>query len=87
MPCWKKTGALARRSDACRAEIEAIRKAKTDSTGKIAEKEAAIRQATEQRLGRQQAETEALARARTAADSREEMSREMARLAERKSCR
>ena len=37
--------ALARRSDACRAEIEAIRKAKTDSTGKIAEKEAAIRQA------------------------------------------
>ena len=76
--------ALARRSDACRAEIEAIRKAKTDSTGKIAEKEAAIRQATEQRLGRQQAETEALARGRAAADSREEMSREMARLAERK---
>ena len=76
--------ALVRRSDACRAEIEAIRKAKTDSTGKIAEKEAAIRQATEQRLGRQQAETEALARGRAAADSREEMSREMARLAERK---
>ena len=76
--------ALARRSDACRAEIEAIRKAKTDSTGKIAEKEAAIRKATEQRLGRQQAETEALARGRAAADSREEMSREMARLAERK---
>ena len=76
--------ALARRSDACRAEIEAIRKAKTDSTGMIAEKEAAIRQATEQRLGRQQAETEALARGRAAADSREEMSREMARLAERK---
>ncbi len=40
--------------------------------------------ATEQRLARQQAETEALARARTAADSREEMGREMARLAERK---
>ena len=79
--------ALARRSDACRAEIEAIRKAKTDSTGKIAEKEAAIRKATEQRLGRQQAETEALARGRAAADSREEMSREMARLAERKAAK
>ena len=62
--------ALAARSDACRAEIEA--------------KEAEIRKATEQRLSCQQAETEALARARTAADSREEMGREMARLAERK---
>ncbi len=76
--------ALAARSDACRAEIEAIRKAKTDSRGEIEAKEAEIRKATEQRLSRQQAETEALARARTAADSREEMGREMARLAERK---
>ena len=41
-------------------------------------------QENQQRLARQQAETETLARARTAADSREEMSREMARLAERK---
>ena len=62
--------ALAARSDACRAEIGA--------------KEAEIRKATEPRLSCQQAETEALARARTAADSREEMGREMARLAERK---
>ena len=76
--------ALAARSDACRAEIEAIRKAKTDSREEIEAKEAEIRKATEQRLSRQQAETEALARARTAADSREEMGREMARLAERK---
>ena len=76
--------ALAARSDACRAEIEAIRKAKTDSRAEIGAKEAEIRKATEQRLSCQQAETEALARARTAADSREEMGREMARLAERK---
>ena len=76
--------ALAARSDACRAEIEAIRKAKTDSWAEIEAKEAEIRKATEQRLSCQQAETEALARARTAADSREEMGREMARLAERK---
>ena len=76
--------ALAARSDACRAEIEAIRKARTDSRAEIEAKEAKIRKATEQRLSRQQAETEALARARTAADSREEMGREMARLAERK---
>ncbi|MGY6263235.1 chromosome segregation protein SMC [Faecalibacterium duncaniae] len=76
--------ALAARSDACRAEIEAIRKAKTDSRTEIEAKEAEIRKATEQRLSCQQAETEALARARTAADSREEMGREMARLAERK---
>ena len=76
--------ALAARSDACRAEIEAIRKAKTDSRAEIEAKEAEIRKATEQRLSCQQTETEALARARTAADSREEMGREMARLAERK---
>ena len=76
--------ALAARSDACRAEIEAIRKAKTDSQAEIEAKEVEIRKATEQRLSCQQAETEALARARTAADSREEMGREMARLAERK---
>jgi chromosome segregation protein len=76
--------ALAARSDACRAEIEAIRKAKTDSRAEIEAKETEIRKATEQRLSCQQAETEALARARTAADSREEMGREMARLAERK---
>ena len=76
--------ALAARSGACRAEIEAIRKARTDSRAEIGAKEAEIRKATEQRLSCQQAETEALARARTAADSREEMGREMARLAERK---
>ena len=76
--------ALAARSDACRAEIEAIRKARTDSRAEIEAKEAEIRKATEQRLSCQQAETEALARARTAADSGEEMGREMARLAERK---
>ena len=76
--------ALAARSESCRAEIEAIRKAKSESTGKIAEKEAAIRKATEERLLHQKNETEALAKARTAADDREEMGREMARLAERK---
>ena len=76
--------ALAQRSEDCRAEMEAIRKAKTDSAGVIAAKEAAIREATQQRLGRQQAETEALAKSRAAAESREELGREMARLAERK---
>ena len=76
--------ALAQRSEGCRAEIEAIRQAKTDSQAEIAEKEKAIQEATQQRLARQQAETETLARARTSADSREEMGREMARLAERK---
>ena len=76
--------ALAKRSDDCRAEMKAIRKAKTDSAGEIAEKEAAIRTATEERLNRQQAETEALAKSRAAAESREELGREMARLAERK---
>ena len=76
--------ALAQRSEDCRAEMEAIRKAKTDSAGVIAAKEAAIREATQQRLGRQQAETEALAKSRAAAENREELGREMARLAERK---
>ena len=76
--------ALAARSDACRAEIAAIRQAKADSADTITQKEEEIRHATQERLGCQQAETEALAKARTAADDREEMSREMARLAERK---
>ena len=76
--------ALAKRSEDCRAEMEAIRKAKTDSAGVIAAKETAIREATRQRLGRQQAETEALAKSRAAAENREELGREMARLAERK---
>ena len=67
------------------AEIAAaIRKAKTDSQTTITQKEQAIREATEKRLACQQKETEALAKARTASDSREEMGREMARLAERK---
>ncbi len=76
--------ALSERSEACRAEIEAIRKTKTDSRAGIEAKEAEIRKATEQRLACQQAETQALARAREASDHREEMGREMARLAERK---
>ena len=76
--------ALAQRTEACRTEIAAIRQAKTDSQTEITRKEAEIRQATGQRLERQQAETAALARARTASDSREEMGREMSRLAERK---
>ena len=76
--------ALSERSETCRAEIEAIRKAKTDSRAGIEAKEAEIRKATEQRLACQQAETQALARAREASDHREEMGREMARLAERK---
>ena len=76
--------ALAARSEACRTEIAAIRKAKTDSQTTITQKEQAIREATEKRLTCQQKETEALAKARTASDSREEMGREMARLAERK---
>ena len=76
--------ALAQRSESCRAEIAAIRQAKSDSQTEITQKEKAIREATEQRLGRQQAETAALGRARTSSDSREEMGREMARLAERK---
>ena len=77
-------GALAQRSESCRAEIAAIRQAKSDSQTEITQKEKAIREATEQRLERQQAETVALGRARTSSDSREEMGREMARLAERK---
>ena len=80
----ESVAALAARSDACRAEIADIRQTRTDSQTTIAQKEAEIREATQKRLARQQAETETLARARTAADSREEMSREMARLAERK---
>ena len=64
--------------------LAAIRKAKTDSQTTITQKEQAIREATEKRLTCQQKETEALAKARTASDSREEMGREMARLAERK---
>ena len=76
--------ALAARSEACRTEIAAIRKAKTDSQATITQKEQAIREATEKRLACQQKETEALAKARTASDSREEVGREMARLAERK---
>ena len=76
--------ALAQRSESCRAEIAAIRQAKADSQTEIAAKETAIREATEKRLERQQAETAALGRARTSSDSREEMGREMARLAERK---
>ena len=80
----ESVAALAARSDACRAEITDIRQTRADSQTTIAQKEAEIREATQKRLARQQAETETLARARTAADSREEMSREMARLAERK---
>ena len=80
----ESVAALAARSDACRAEIADIRQTRADSQTTIAQKEAEIREATQKRLARQQAETETLARARTAADSREDMSREMARLAERK---
>ena len=80
----ESVAALAARSDACRAEIADIRQTRADSQTTIAQKEAEIREATQKRLARQQAETDTLARARTAADSREEMSREMARLAERK---
>ena len=80
----ESVAALAARSDACRAEIADTRQTRADSQTTIAQKEAEIREATQKRLARQQAETETLARARTAADSREEMSREMARLAERK---
>ena len=80
----ESVAALAARSDACRAEIADIRQTRADSQTTIAQKEAEIREATQKRLARQQAETETLSRARTAADSREEMSREMARLAERK---
>ena len=64
--------------------IEAIRRAKTDSTALIAAKEAEIREDTEKRLLCQKDETEALAKGRAAADEREETGREMARLAERK---
>ena len=80
----ESVAALAARSDACRAEIADIRQTRADSQTTIAQKEAEIREATQKRLARQQAETETLARAHTAADGREEMSREMARLAERK---
>ena len=52
-------------SETCRTEIEAIRKAKTDSQTTITQKEQAIREATEKRLTCQQKETEALAKART----------------------
>ncbi|OLA27986.1 MAG: chromosome segregation protein SMC, partial [Faecalibacterium prausnitzii] len=76
--------ALAARSGACQEEIEAIRRAKTDSTALIAAKEAEIREATEKRLLCQKDETGDLAKGRAAADEREEMGREMARLAERK---
>ena len=66
----ESVAALAARSDACRAEIADIRQTRADSQTTIAQKEAEIREATQKRLARQQAETETLARARTAADSR-----------------
>jgi chromosome segregation protein len=67
-----------------RAAIEGIEQEKTQSKANVAEKEDAIRTATAARMERQQAETEANARARRAAEARESMSQEMARLAERK---
>ncbi len=76
--------ALADRSEACRAEIAAIRQTKADSQTTIAQKEQAIREATQKRLACQQQETETLARARASSENREETGREMARLAERK---
>ncbi len=65
-------------------QIAAIRGEKADKDALIAEKESAIAAATQKRMERQQAETEANARARREADEREQMSQEMVRLAERK---
>ncbi|MCI2046600.1 MAG: chromosome segregation protein SMC [Faecalibacterium sp.] len=67
-----------------RAHIAEIENEKSGRDTEIKAKEAAIQQATQQRLARQQGETEANARARQAAEDREKMSQEMARLAERK---
>ena len=80
----KSIGALRALNDANRESIAAIEAERQAGRTRIAEKEQAIRAATQQRLQRQQAETEATARARAAADEREKMSQEMARLAERK---
>ncbi len=71
-------------NEASRAAIEAIRRTNETSRAEIAEKEEAIRQSTRQRLECQKAETEAQAAAREAAGHREDLGREMARLAERK---
>ncbi len=71
-------------NEASRAAIQAIRQENEASRAAIQEKEAAIRQSTQQRLERQKAETEAQIAARHAAESREELAREMARLSERK---
>ncbi|MBQ7858907.1 MAG: chromosome segregation protein SMC, partial [Faecalibacterium sp.] len=64
--------------------IAAIEAEREQSRLRIAEMEQQVQQARLQRMQRQQAETETNARARAAADEREKMSQEMARLAERK---
>ena len=75
---------LAARSEDCRSQIQTIRQEKAENQARIEGREAQIRQHTQSRLACQQRETAALARARTAADSREEAGREMTRLAERR---
>ena len=73
--------ALNERSEADIRAIEAERDAGRQT---IQEKEQAIADAVALRIQKQAAETEANVRARAAADDREKMSQEMARLAERK---
>ncbi len=80
----KSIAALREASGQKRAAIAQIEADKARSQENIAQKEADIRAATGSRMERQQAETEANARARRAAEARESMSQEMARLAERK---
>ncbi len=76
--------ALCEASETLKQEIEKIRTGKGEKDALIREKEAAIQAATRTRLERDAAETQANARAREAAEERERMSQEMARLAERK---
>ena len=75
---------LADRSEDCRRQIRQIQQEKTDCQARIRDREAQILRHTQSRLDCQQRETAALARARSAADSREEAGREMTRLAERR---
>src|SRR5699024_11127841 len=83
------TAELARLTEAREGEIlRAIQEVKDQtrrSRDAVREKEAAIQAAAGRRMERQAAETKAQAAARAAAENREDASREMARLSERKS--
>ena len=77
-------GALGSEEERIRAEIDGLRRSCEAGRAQIADKEQGIRRAAADRLERQGAETAAQLKARQAAQSREEMSREMTRQDERR---